>query len=244
MKTIVFILLITLPFNIFSQELDINPLKKHKKTLIGLNFSPNISYRYLTGGSSYWTDSRNSNENPNFNFALGLNIRHQIHHNIDLEFGVQYSKNGYSSDFRPLKFGDLLGNGFIIEDSHSPSNGKFTDNYNYLNLPIRAIASFGKKKINFLASLGFTTDILINATSETIIKYSNNQTERILIDYSGLRSINISPIISVGAEYNVNNNLKLGIEPTFRYSLFSLYESSIEHLYNYGVNMSLYYKLK
>ena len=229
--------------------------KNFKRILISVNVSPDYCYRTVKDNegsefSSVIIAAENNNEVPKFGYSGGLNIFYGYRKNIGFELGLQYSTKGFAYRNIGLVFGDMINprNGYGSSQSFgvSPLQARFIYNYNYIDIPVRAIYHFGKNKIHFVTSVGVTTNILLNATQTVIVEdangssYTGTQNQ----DYK-FKSINISPTFSIGVNYKINEKLNLQAEPTFRYGLINILDAPIStYLWNAGLNISCYYKLK
>ncbi len=223
------------------------------KLLLGVTISPDICYRTLAndGSSSIATsimNSRNEGESPKLSYSTGVSICFNLTNHWDVETGLQYSNKGFKRLISDLTFGDMIDPryGFVYTQGSVPYEIILIDNFNYLDIPIRAIFSVGKGKVRFIASVGFTTNILISATSTTIRKYESEDKERStqkqIHDYN---TINISPTAGIGIDWQLSNKLNLRVEPTFRYGLLKIIDTQITaYLWSGGVNFTCYYDLK
>ena len=231
------------------------PSNEFKQVFVGVNISPDYCYRTLTNTddnpfNSFITDFRNNDEKAKYSYTAGLNIYYKISKCTGFEAGVQYSNKGYQSKTDDLTFGDLIDPryGFVYATIQGPvpTTARFIENYNYLDIPLRAIFSLGKKKLSFVASIGITANILLKATETVILEYENaaSKRERNAQSYN-FKKINLSPTISLGADYKISKRLNLRAEPTFRYGILTIIDAPIsEYLWNGGINISCYYKLK
>jgi len=228
-----------------------------KRLLIGVNVSPDYCYRSLQNNngsstSSNIIDLRNKNEGPKFGYTAGLNVCYNISKLLGIEAGLQYSNKGFMNSLKnsELNFGDPIAprNGIVY-----PNGGitilipsKFIYNYIYLDIPVRAIFSFGRRRIQFLASAGLTTNILLKATQTNIFENVNGSNKRETNDQIyNFKSLNISPLISAGIDYRISNKINLRIEPTIRYGILKIIDTPVTaHLWNAGLNISCYYTFK
>jgi hypothetical protein len=228
-----------------------------KRLLFGVNISPDYCYRTLQNNDGSSTSSkiielRNKNEGAKFGYTAGLNICYNISKHLGIEFGLQYSSKGYvnSNKNSDLVFGDQIAprNGIVYSNTGVIvlTTSKLTYNHNYFDLPIRAILSFGHKRFQFITSLGVTTNILLTATQTNISENTNGSKQRNTNDQRfNFKILNISPLISAGIDYRLNNKINFRIEPTLRYGILKIIDTPVTaYLWTTGVNMTCYYKLK
>lgn len=238
MKLILLLIAAFTSFSVQGQESKALP-----KILIGFNFSPDYSFRSLKNndGSSS-TDliikNRNNIEIAKFGYTTGLNICFNFSQVVAFETGIQFSNKGYKT-----KKLDLI---YFPPNPASPSKVKFTYAYQYIGIPLKAKFSIGKSKMRFLTSIGFMTNLLLNVKQTTNYEYNNGSTEKkTQSTTSGFNKIDISPMVSIGVDYKLNNKIYLIVEPTFRYGLIKVKDAPVaEKLWNAGLNFSCYYVFK
>jgi len=253
MKHIFLSIVTLLSFTLFGQDKSTpTTAKEFDKLLIGINFSPDMSYRFLRNSSNselnpeQTINARNDRESPGFGYTTGLNLNYNFSRKFGLELGVQYSKKGYVTEKTVLTYGDQSLRRDFPSNYQLPTTSKYNQDFYYINIPLRAILSLGKKKLLFVTSIGITTSILIKTISESTFEYedgtSNTSTYS---DSHGLNRLNLIPSVSAGIAYQLNKKLKLNVEPTFRYSIIKEQYSPItENLWSAGLNISCYYTLK
>jgi len=256
MKGLIVITAMIISVAAFGQKTDKEkPTTEFKRLLFGLNISPDICYRTLknndgSSSSSMTIDLRDKNEEPKFGYTAGLNLRYNFSKHLGIEAGVQYSNKGYASKKIELTFGDMIDPryGFVYTNNGTaePTKAKFLYNFNYLDLPVRAIFSFGEKRIHFVTSIGVTTNIFIKAIQTSVLEYENGDTKRETQNYPDeFKSLNISPTVSAGVDFRISNKLNMKVEPTFRYGLLKIIGTPITaYLWNGGLNITCYYGLK
>jgi hypothetical protein len=223
--------------------------------MIGFSFSPDYAYRSLSTSSNEETvkqiiSSRNSYEAPRLGFTSGLNVAYLISPKWSIDLGVHFSRKGFVTNLSNLVSGDIIDprKGFISSSSNteSPNALKIIYSINYLDLPVRAIYTFSKSKLNWQVGIGVCTSFSLYTTGYIISKYPTEKTYRRRQRYANYyEPIMVSPIVSVGAEYKISNKFILRAEPTFKYALNPVYDSNIEQrLWSAGLNLSCYYKFQ
>ncbi len=216
---------------------------KKDKVLIGFNFSPDYNYRVLKNNdgkviNKVIIDGRNEMEIAKFGYTTGVNILFNCSKNWAWETGIQYSNNGYKTKNQELTFG--------TPDETQPIKAQFIYSYRYLGIPLKAKYIFGKSNLRFTSGVGFITNFLVNANTKIKYEYKNGKKESEKgPNNSDFKKINFLPVISVGVDYKLCNNMHLMAEPTYRYSLLNTRSAPVtEHLWNLGLNVGLYYGLK
>jgi hypothetical protein len=214
-----------------------------QKILIGFNFSPDYSSRTLKNNdgspsSDLVINSRNDNEVAKFGFTTGLNVCFNFSQLVGLETGIQFSNKGYKTKNQDLTY--------FPPNPSLPTKAKTNYAYQYIGIPLKAKFSFGKSKVRFVSSIGFMTNILLNVKQTSNYEYSDGKTEKkSQSSKSGFNKVDISPMLSVGVDYKLNNKIHLFAEPTFRYGVVKTKDAPVtEHLWNAGLNMGFYYALK
>ncbi len=233
---------------------------EYDRLLIGINISPDYCNRILNSSSSgiFYSDfisTRDNIETYKIGYTYGINICYNISKKVGFEAGLQYSTKGYSTKELTFVFGDMIDPRFGFDYGPAPDSPvistsqfkslKFIYNYNYLDIPVRAIFNFGRNKIHFISSIGVTTNILINSTSTSDSKYEDGSiirtTQKQPYDY---KTFGLSPTFSLGADYKISNKIKLTAEPTIRYGLLNIINAPITaNLWSVGFNVGCYYAL-
>lgn len=238
MKHIVFALLAIISFSSFAQD-------NFKRFQIGVNFLPDVDYRLLQQNTSssigvkLIINQRNKVEVPKFGYTTGLNFCYNIKSFVGIEVGVQYSNKGYQSKKQDLYF-DFNGSTYILTGDYF----KYVDEFHYIDIPVKVNFTVGKKKVRFFTSVGLVTNMLVRANevvvwteNGTIHKSTNNETKN-------CNRVNLSPMLSLGIDYKINNKMNLRVEPTARFGVLSVLDGSIkEYLYSGGLNLSYYFGL-
>lgn len=215
---------------------------KHK-LLIGVSYSPDYCYRTLTRNDksipdSTWNSLKNfadSIETAKFGYTTGINICYYFNENLSIESGVLYSNKGDKTI--PIKT-------FLIDSygNVSPVNASFTSSYTYLDFPLTVNYTFFKKRIKLVVGVGATLSVYLNST------LTSDPKEALVLVVSDKftgNKINISPTVSVGAQYQLNDKMSLRLAPTYRYGILGIYDADIKtHLWTVGINIGYYYKLK
>src|SRR5674476_325987 len=147
MRQLTFLLIIILPFTILAQNTSKNKQQKLKQILMGLNLSPDYSYRTLKSDGPMFSgsvvSSRNNQEVAKFGYTVGLNIYFNITSRAAFETGIQYSNKGYKTELMDLVW--------LQPDPSLPTKGKFIYNISYLDIPAKINLTFGEKKLRFCA---------------------------------------------------------------------------------------------
>lgn len=255
LKTLAVVVGMLISTDTFSQSTEQQmPASNSKKLFIGVTYSSDYCYRYLKNNNdspevNRYIDSRNESESPKYGYTTGIVILYNLNKQIGFESGLQFSNKGYKNNTGALQRTDEIDpmKGFVAPTPESIIDSKIVYNYLYLDLPVRVIFSYGQKKVRFVSSLGVTTNILLKATQKSVLKYQNGNKERKTYKQSyTYQPINISPMISFGADYQVSNKLNLRVEPSFKYGLFKIIKNKpiTAYLWNAGLNISYYYQLK
>lgn len=212
-----------------------------RKVQIGINFSPDLCYRTLKNKSLSISNDlvinlRNDLETTKLGYTTGLNICFNIKESIGLEAGIQYSNKGYQTKMRDLQYAQ--------PDPNMPDKTKTRYNFHCIDIPVKANFTFGKKKVRFFTSAGITTNIFIKETQTLVLVYSDRTTRETNPTMYNYKSVNISPTISAGIDYKINDRTNLRVEPTFRFGVLKIIDAPLTaYLYSGGLNIGYYYGL-
>lgn len=240
MKYLTFSILTMISVNSYGQDqIKETPTADFKRIQIGINVSPDICFRTLKNNdgslmSNIVMKMNNENETVKVGYTTGLNVGFNINKNIGIETGIQYSNKGYQTKFNHLIFGQ--------SDASTPNKSKFVYNFHYIDIPIKANFTIGKKSVRLFTSIGVSTNIFIKEIQTSVLVYTdhtNKKTSPTIFDY---KSVNISPTISVGIDYKINSSMNLRVEPTFRYGVLKIIDAPVTgYLYSGGLNISYYF---
>lgn len=222
------------------QGQDKNPTQK---ILIGFSFSPDYSSRRLKNNDGSTSGdlvikNKNNIEVAKFGYTTGLNVCFNFSKLAGFETGIQFSNKGFKTKNQDLTY--------FPPNPGLPSKSKTVYAYQYIGIPLKARFSFGKNKVRFLSSIGFMTNFLLNVKQTSYYEYANGKKEKKSQSAkSGFKTVDISPMISVGIDYKLNNKIHLLAEPAFRYGVVKTKDAPVtETLWNAGVNVGFYYALK
>jgi Outer membrane protein beta-barrel domain len=209
---------------------------------VGAGFSPDICNRTLrnTDGSASSAgiiDIRNAGEIAKPGYTAGLHVIINPQKRLQASAGIRYSNKGYTTKRRDAVF--------TVPDPLSYKTVKYTYSHHYIDIPLKLGILTGTKRLRFIAGGGFTINLLLSETILLDAETNSGQTDRKKIAFSnGGSTINISPAISAGVDYRINNHIHFRAEPAFSYGLVKLTKTPVTtYLWNAGLNMSLYYKL-
>lgn len=220
MKHLAFYFLIFISFNSFGQgKVDLN------KFQVGLSVSPDYSF----------TTIHNYYEIPKVGLTAGLNAVYYFNKSVGLETGLHYSNKGYQT-----KMMDLF---YFEPEPTAPNQAKFIYNYDFIDIPLKANFSIGNKKTRFLTCVGVTTNVFLKETQTNIYVYGDRtEKETINPTDNSIRKVNLSPSLSFGIDYTLNDNSHIRVEPTFRCALFKMVDlESSGNLISAGLNFSYFF---
>ena len=238
-----FIISLVISFSSFGQDkINENPNTDFKRFQIGINISPDICFRTLKNNDGSSTSvglmkSHNDRETTKISYTTGLNFCFNIIKSISLETGFQYSNKGFQTKMMDLTFSGP-------PSTTLPTKSKSIYNFHYIDIPIKMNFSFGKNKIGFFTSVGIITNILIKNDQTMVLVYSDKTEKATNPIIGNFKALNLSPIISIGVDYKINERMNLRVEPIFRYGVMKIIDAPVtEYLWNGGLNISYFYGL-
>ncbi|MCW3118875.1 MAG: hypothetical protein JWM28_2957 [Chitinophagaceae bacterium] len=239
MKRILLLIIVVGPLTVSAQH-----PKPAQKVFIGFNFSPDYSFRTLSDDGTnsingFLVKNRNSIEIPKLGYTTGFTVIFNVKQQTWLETGFQYSNKGYKNKEEDLVF-------FGPQSPGSPSKFDINYTYSYIGIPVTARFGFGKTKLNFITSVGFTTNFLLDVNNAVNYKYADGRTEKHTASTtSDFNKIDISSIVGFGINYRINDRTNVIAEPTFRYGIIKTRDANItEKLWSGGLNIGFYYAVK
>lgn len=244
LKLLISLIAIISSFNTFGQNaLNNNQFQEPKRFFIGFSFSTDYDFRSLknkdgSSSSSFVLANRNNFEIGKIGYTTGVNFLMNFTAHVGLETGVQYSNKGYKTK----------NNAFIYQqpDSSLPLKGKFIYKFHYIDIPLKINFTSGKNKFRFISSAGLIANIFVKETQQATYEYASGQTiKKSTSAKAGFKTLDISPLISIGILYKLNNKSFLKAEPTFRYGIINITDTPVtDYLWNAGLNIGYYYHLK
>lgn len=236
MRIYVFVFYLFIATLTFGQNINsVNEINNLKKIQIGFNISPDVCYRTIVGSTNTETieEYRNELDIPKISYTTSVNILYNIKNYFSIETGIQYSNKGYQT-----KDVDLTSN---EPDPNVPEKVKTIYNFHYLDVPLKTNFIFGENKIRLITSVGVNLGFLVN-DSQTNILFFSDKTDRTTSPIGQeFRKVNLSPFLSLGADYKINEKMNLRLEPIFRYGLLKTTETPLtDRLYSVGLNIGLY----
>ncbi len=251
LKITAFFFLLLISTGLFAQDQQKSaPAADFKKFQVGINVSPDYSFRVLKNndGSAYSNDvikSRNSYEVPKLSYTAGLDLTYNFKKHIGIEIGIQYSNKGYQTRMQDLILGSMIDprRGFAYSTTGPvPTQGKIIYNDYYLDIPLKANFTLGEKKIRFIVSAGIVTNIFLKETVTSVFDYQDgSHTRKTTASGYDYNQLDISPMISAGINWKLNNRSDLKIEPTFRYGVLKIIDAPVTgYLWSAGLNVGYY----
>ncbi len=235
------LILLLIPSIYYSQDAEGNSESANSRGWqLGLNISPDASYRYLkireeSEFMSAFIESRNETEIPKFGYTGSISAAYNFNNKWGLEFGLGYSNKGFRTKKTVLTFADMDG------DINPEYYGKIWYDYHYLDLPFKVNYTFGRQKIQFISSLGLSTNILLFQSNRSVFVLPGETLKGNSEGTSQYSKINLSPTASFGVQYGMNEKWNLRIEPTIRYGVLKIIDAPIiGYLFSGGINFGLY----
>ncbi len=113
------------------------------------------------------------------------------------------------------------------------SSGEIVQNFEYIEVPLILRYKLIDRKIGFNLLGGLSTNLLVGSNT---YYHSGGEREKIG-KTTELKPINYSSIVGLGLDYSVSKHLNICLEPTFRYYLNSINQSSLIRSYPYSIGV-------
>lgn len=219
---------------------------------LGVLVVPGIAYRTLSllediPYGQPIIDSRNGYEVPRVNYSGSLLLEHRFTNLFSIAGGAGYTVLGWQTDIMELSFGDIIDprRGYVYGTDDATRSVKLICNFHYVDIPLRAQFSFGKKRLRSITSIGITTSVLVRANSTAVLTYADGGDERKAQDANEeYNKIGLFPTFSTGVSYALNDRMDLRLEPTFRYGRLRIIEAPITaNLWSGGIGFGFHYAL-
>ena len=258
MKSLLFLLFMIISVLLRANDtLNIIPKSEFNRWSIGVNISPEYCFRTLINNSGspiadIVIDSRNGYEQFKIGFSAGVVASYNISGKTSFEIGLSYSDKGYSTRKTELTFGDAIDPryGFTYTTSQ-PGNSpgtlaiKFYYNHIYLDVPLRVLFAFGKKKTRYIGGIGITSAILLKSTQNLVFDDGDGSKSVSTNDQNeSFNKFNLFPEVSIGVERQVSRKVSVRIQPVFKYGILKIIDTPVSaNLWSGGVNVGCYYRL-
>jgi hypothetical protein len=117
--------------------------------------------------------------------------------------------------------------------SSEVNSGEIIQNFEYIEVPLILRYRLIDRKIGFNFLGGLSTNLLVGSNT---YYHSGGEREKIG-KTTELKPINYSSIVGLGLDYSVSKHLNICLEPTFRYYLNSINQSSLIRSYPYSIGL-------
>jgi hypothetical protein len=241
----------------------LNQIPNSKWTL-GIFFSPESSFRSLTGTDNYTSSvqERNQTEKPKISFSSGINLQYKWTNKVIVGTGIWYMGVGEKGKY--------------YNDSTKTNPQNYTNSYHYVGLPLMIGYQLGNRRFNATVYTGIVINRLVSVKSNYKEKnFYTVQTPQLVSDTTGEDDQNqvgqnddstatqvqyISTKVPVeGPHYNNWNlvyvayfelnyqlykRLSIHVGPTFKYFLTSIYtkdETQKSKPYSIGLQVGIKY---
>jgi len=220
--------------------------KQSLPVYIGLQVSPNYSYRVLSNNSGESSvdddiDYLNNREEAALGYRIAAVSGIRISNNWTLEAGVAYIEN---CSILNLAAGDQPDprRGFVYEESLESLELK--NCLSYVGIPVRLMWNFGTEKAKILASFGLAPQILLDQRTIARRTFSDKDKETQEIgNIEDATGFNLSPSFGIGAEFKLNKKFFLRAEGLARFGVVNVNENSPinSYIYSSELNLGIYY---
>lgn len=222
---------------------------------IGGQFSPLYSFRSTEQSSDVklpGTEYYNTIENPMMTYSGGISVEFSSQSRWSIQSGILYSQVGQvSSEFIAVtdmnspytvstSVGEIQPNIALKPDlppgiSAPPGGPIFSEEdliqqFEYIEIPFIARYKVIDRKIDFNVMGGLSTNFLV---ANDVYLNSVDKSNRVG-KTDGVNAINYSSTIGLGAEYEINKNMSVQLEPAFRYSLTPINSDQNVKVYPYS----------
>lgn len=129
--------------------------------------------------------------------------------------------------------------GAAPELSDGVDNGEIIQNFEYIEIPLIVRYKIIDRKVGLNLLGGLSTNLLVGSDAY----YKENGNKEKIGETIDIKPFNYSSIIGAGVYYTISERFYINLEPTFRYYLNSINESSVirSHPYSMGIFTGLSY---
>ncbi|MBK8601905.1 MAG: outer membrane beta-barrel protein [Saprospiraceae bacterium] len=211
----------------------------------------NIGYRYINPHKSDvpsgFVDIRNK-EQVGLRADFGLNFNKKFGSKLYFKTGLRMANKGYNSyKLNTLKWGLDGKDGVYHPDfptgGTEDKSSQFKYHYFFLEMPVMIRYEFiQKSKISIYMEAGSAVSYYLQ--SVTVHNYGTDR-KVFKENEQSINDFQISAILGVGLNYQLNNKTQLFLQPTFNYQLTDLVSAPVnEHLYSAGLELGCRHRIK
>lgn len=249
MKTILFSLAFFCYTSLIAQEKEVeSSMEKQSKWTFGWAYSPEVSYRILSGGSEADSNTtqeindKNNDERVKFGQNGSLFVGYKLSSILTLEGGIGYTNFGTSTNPKDVhyiatdNFPELVYTTYWINQFH------------LISLPINLHANFGQNRLRGFFSAGIAPGYLCYSSYTTHREYENGDKTKKVVSTNHLGDFSkfiLVAQISGGIDFQLSSKATLRIAPEFRITTNSIFtDKKIRgNYFNAGIETSMVYKL-
>lgn len=183
------------------------PTSGSTELFIGGNWS--MTNRNLVKNDNIFGDSlgERSKETGIGAFGFGLGIRSKLHKHLLFEGGISYLKNGETYSF-----------------SGTDTSYSYTNNYQYIGMPLKIYFVYGEKKLRFQAGVGVIPQMALKFRQTT--EYTTTEGQQVsesIKTKNGYNSFVFSFVANLGIQYEFLPSWSIFVQPEYRLQLTSSY---------------------
>lgn len=237
---------------IAAQEEELVEEKPEGRWEVGPRVAP-VYFSSLAQGSPIHSSFRDNAKSGNVNMSYGVSVSYELAKRLKVRSGVHRVDFGY--DTQDVSFSSSLNantNGIInnidynlssrnlvvrsntnsgklelenAQDVAGPDpslNGKMVQEFGYLEVPLELTYALVERKVGVSLVGGISSLFLTNNT--VVLESNGNITE--MGEANNINDLNFSTNFGVGLSYEINDNLRLNLEPMFKYQLNTFTDTS------------------
>ncbi|NER09864.1 Opacity protein [Muriicola jejuensis] len=237
---------------IAAQEEELSEETSAKRWEVGPRVAP-VYFSSLAQGSPIHSSFRDNAKSGNVNMSYGVAVTYELGKRLKVRSGVHRVDFGY--DTQDVSFSSSLNantNGIInninynlssrnlvvrsntnsgkvdlenAQDVAGPDpslNGKMVQEFGYLEVPLELTYEILDRKVGVNLVGGVSSLFLTNNT--VVLEANGNTTE--MGEANNINDLNFSTNFGVGFSYQINDRIKLNLEPMFKYQLNTFSDTS------------------
>ncbi len=204
--------------------------QKEGRFQVGLNLTPNLNFKKI--------DVSGDAAVPRAGLSFGANASYYFKPNLSLETGINMAFRNYRVN-NTIELADIYREQVEIP---VPDKIKYFEKFQFLEAPVTLNYFSNHKKIRLITSLGISTNFFLNYRIREQYFFPDRMEEvRPDYNYAALnKRVTFSPLVSVGIDYKISNNLSFRIQPTARFNIQE--KNSIVKAFSTGINFGTYYR--
>ena len=209
-----------------------------RKYSVGFSVSPDYNVRvpiYFGREYDLPNDVFSQVDIPQIGLTTGVNGVYRLNKTVDLQTGLWYTLRRY-------KFKEQTHLVLECDFTNScpdniPRRSQINHVHHLVGIPLKANFNFGQKRLCWTLGAGATGNVLVGSTTKARVVYEDGSQGTQIGHATMFKKFTLTPEISFGANYAINDKSYLKVEPTLRALI------PMGYMWGTGLNIGYYRRM-